>query len=115
MNIKGLLVRAWVVVFIINLPIADLQAAAAQSDSNTPEFKTAVLDGYLKRCVEVLHSKGYSSVDIKAECSCELDYIEQNFTIFEQMLGDTAAGNQQRINEFKKKLLQCKVKPQPRQ
>lgn len=112
MNIKGLQVKAWVVVFIINLPIADLQAAAAQPDTNPPDFKAAVLEGYLKRCVEVLHSKGYSSGDIKAECSCELDYIEQNFAIFEQMLANSKADNQQQINNFKKQLLQCKVKPQ---
>lgn len=107
MKIKRLLFNGCSVVLVSSL----LSAATANSETNSPDFKAAVLEGYLERCVEVLHSKGYSNEDIKAECSCELDYIEQNFAIFEQMLGDTAAGNQQRINEFKKKLLQCKVKP----
>ena len=111
MNIKNLLFRALLVVFVISLPAA---AAAEKPDttanSNPPDVKTAVLDGYLQRCVEVLHSKGYSSEDIKAECSCELDQIEQNFSVFEQMLTNSKADNQQQINEFKKQLLQCKVR-----
>ena len=115
MNIKSLLFRALLVVFVISLPIADSNAVAEQPDTNNGNFKTAVLDGYLQRCVEVLHSKGYSSVDIKAECSCELDHIEQNFSIFEQMLTNSKADNQQQINEFKKQLLQCKVKPRASQ
>ncbi|MBV2131066.1 hypothetical protein [Arsukibacterium indicum] len=100
-----------VCITVCTINLIAIAAAAEQPDTNNGDFKTAVLDGYLKRCVEVLHSKGYSSEDIKAECSCELDYIEQNFAIFEQMLGNSAADNQQRINDFKKQLLQCKVKP----
>ncbi|WP_333606721.1 hypothetical protein [Arsukibacterium sp.] len=112
MNIKSLLFSAWVVIFIISLPAANAEAAAVKTGINNTNFKTAVLDAYLKRCVEVLHSKSYSNQDIKAECTCELDYIDQHFDIFEQMLEGSQADNQQQINNFKKQLLQCKVKPE---
>lgn len=77
------------------------------------DMKNQLLDGYLQRCVEVLNSKGYRPQDIKTECKCELDQIDQHFDIFEKMLaaGAVSADTQQQINDFKQRLLQCKTKP----
>ncbi len=111
MTTKNILLTGLIAVFIINLPAGESIAATATVSNDNADVKTVVLEGYLKRCVEVLHSKGYSNEAIKAECTCELDYIDQHFDIFEQMLAGSAADNQQQINNFKKQLLQCKVEP----
>lgn len=87
------------------------QAAATDQAA----FKTAIMDSYLQRCVEVLNSKGYSSDAIKAECKCELDQIDQHFAVFQRMLAADKTANPQQINALKKQLLQCKTTPQTRQ
>ncbi|KKO46124.1 hypothetical protein WG68_07145 [Arsukibacterium ikkense] len=84
-----------------------LNSSSAIASAN--DLKNQLLDSYLQRCLQVLHSKGYSLDDIKAECSCELDYIDQHFALFTQMLEGSTADNQQQINHFKQQLLQCKV------
>ncbi|HAW93697.1 MULTISPECIES: hypothetical protein [unclassified Arsukibacterium] len=85
------------------------------AEPNQSAFKNAILDSYLQRCVEVLNGKGYSSDAIKAECKCELEQIDQHFTVFEQMLAADQTANPQQINALKKQLLQCKNKPQTTQ
>ncbi|MDX1678740.1 hypothetical protein [Arsukibacterium sp.] len=91
----------------ISLALAAAQAVASDGSND----KSAVLDSYLQRCVEVLSDKGYSNPQIKAECKCELDIIDQHYDIFQQMLSAEKRGNRQQINEFKKQLLNCKIKP----
>lgn len=89
--------------------------APQASDTDNAAFKTAIMDSYLQRCVEVLNSKGYSSDAIKAECKCELDQIDQHFAVFQQMLAADKTANLQQINALKKQLLQCKTTPQTTQ
>jgi hypothetical protein len=111
MSCKNTLLPSLVVILIIGILTGPALAAFTAEDNSARDFKTAVMDGYLQRCVEVLSSKGYSSDAIKAECSCELDQIDQHFAVFENMLSTTqvAPDKQLQINNFKKRLLQCKT------
>ena len=76
------------------------------------DLKNQLLDSYLQRCVEVLSSKGYRSQDIKTECKCELDQIDQHFELFEIMLSNqpVSTDTQQQMTTFKQRLLQCKAR-----
>ncbi|WP_372627804.1 hypothetical protein [Arsukibacterium sp.] len=112
-NTRLTLVIAFVFAGVITSEVIAVTPSADNIDS---DFKAQVMEGYLQRCVEVLSSKGYTAEAIKAECKCELDQIEQHFSVFSLMLNaattntPVTAAEQQPINDLKTRLLQCKNK-----
>lgn len=87
---------------------------SAVAIAENSSFRESTLDGYNKKCNEVLKRKGYSESVITKECECEVNVISNNFTTFSLMLmgAKNLAGQEvlkkEDITEIKQKLNKCK-------
>lgn len=84
------------------------------SYADDSSFKNQTLDDYVKRCVDVLSSKGFDDQTIENECACERKVIDSNFSTFELMMaaGKGLVGKElidkEKMSEIKKMLKACK-------
>lgn len=97
--------------YIFILLLANV-ASCSGGEENT--FKKSVLDGYHKRCTEVLTKKGFEPKTVELECNCEVTHVSENFDTFQLMISSAKASlgkdpvSKEKVEKMKKKIASCK-------